>query len=79
MRLDERADWQIRTKVLAAGSSGAEVHELRPGEEVSFSGEREIFVVQVNVDPEGETVSRKDKASESLGPNIFQYMFNVSR
>ncbi|CAK9026508.1 Ribosomal protein L15, partial [Durusdinium trenchii] len=81
VQVDPSADWQLRTKVLAAGHAGgpAEVRELRPGETAtlglllgeeketehegvkSFQGEREIFVVQVNVDPEGETLSRADK------------------
>ncbi|CAK9008753.1 unnamed protein product, partial [Durusdinium trenchii] len=65
VQVDPSADWQLRTKVLAAGHAGgpAEVRELRPGETASFQGEREIFVVQVNVDPEGETLSRADKGS----------------
>jgi len=60
------ADWQVRTKILAAGTSGqpAEIRELRPGESTTFEGEpRELYVVQVNVDPEGETLSRDDKGS----------------
>ncbi|CAJ1358221.1 unnamed protein product [Effrenium voratum] len=63
--LDEDADWQVRTKVLAAGtgSEPAEVRELRPGEKATFKGEREIFIVQVNVDPEGETLSRAEKGA----------------
>lgn len=65
IRMDPKADWQVRTKVLAAGtgSGPAEVRELRPGDEVTFRGDREIFVVQVNVDPEGETLSREDKGN----------------
>lgn len=65
VRIDAKADWQLRTKVLAAGDGiqPAEVRELRPGEAATFSGEREIFVVQVNVDPEGETLSRADKGN----------------
>eukprot|EP00442_Polarella_glacialis_P051628 CAMPEP_0115067308 /NCGR_PEP_ID=MMETSP0227-20121206/11315_1 /TAXON_ID=89957 /ORGANISM="Polarella glacialis, Strain CCMP 1383" /LENGTH=1121 /DNA_ID=CAMNT_0002453355 /DNA_START=49 /DNA_END=3414 /DNA_ORIENTATION=+ len=59
------ADPRIRTKVLAAGDSSgafaAEVRELRPGGNTTFGGgARELFVVQVNVDPEGETVSLHD-------------------
>ncbi|OLP76538.1 hypothetical protein AK812_SmicGene43516 [Symbiodinium microadriaticum] len=60
------ADWQVRTKILAAGTNGqpAEIRELRPGESTTFEGEpRELYVVQVNVDPEGETLSRDDKGS----------------
>jgi len=56
------ADPQVRTKVLAAGTGpggvGAEVRELVRGESATFSGgARELFVVQVNVDPRGETIS----------------------
>jgi len=56
------ADPQVRTKVLAAGTGPggvvAEVRELGRGESTTFSGgARELFVVQVNVDPAGETVS----------------------
>jgi len=54
------ADPLVRTKVLAAGvPSGprAEVRELSAGESVRFEGLREIYVVQVNVDPEGEMIA----------------------
>lgn len=32
----------------------------------TFKGEREIFIVQVNVDPEGETLSRAEKAGSAF-------------
>lgn len=65
--LNKDADPKIRTKVLAAGvpstGSPAEVVELAPGMAVNFSsGAREIFVVQVNVDPEGEFIGPSDRA-----------------
>jgi hypothetical protein len=56
--ISKDADPEIRTKVLAAGDSAgnqAEVRELRPGDSVTFlGGARELFIVQVNVDPAGE-------------------------
>jgi len=60
------ADPRVRTKVLAAGSKSsghvAEVQELSPGESATFAGgAREIFVVQVNVDPEGELIGPSDR------------------
>jgi hypothetical protein len=60
------ADPRVRTKILAAGSrsSGhaAEVRELFPGSSASFTGgAREIFIVQVNVDPEGEFIGPNDR------------------
>jgi len=58
------ADPRVRTKVLAAGDGKlhkAEVRELRPGESARFGGRsREIFVVQVNVDPKGEMITGSD-------------------
>jgi len=55
------ADALVRTKILAAGDGAhqcAEVKELRPGETAHFPGHaRDIYVVQVNVDPEGEVLS----------------------
>ena len=36
----------------------------------TFEGEREIFVVQVNVDPEGETLSRAEKARMVLQDSL---------
>mmetsp|Transcript_81275 Transcript_81275/g.263563 ORF Transcript_81275/g.263563 Transcript_81275/m.263563 type:complete len:975 (-) Transcript_81275:413-3337(-) len=58
------ADPEVRTKVLAAGDehgTSAEVHELRPGESVVLGGyAREVFVVQVNVDPKGEVISEAE-------------------
>lgn len=63
LTLAPSADPRVRTKVLAAGSatSPAEVQELAAGQTLSFPGAaRELFVVQVNVDPEAETLSYKD-------------------
>eukprot|EP00929_Paragymnodinium_shiwhaense_P117468 TRINITY_DN8807_c0_g1_i4.p1 TRINITY_DN8807_c0_g1~~TRINITY_DN8807_c0_g1_i4.p1 ORF type:complete len:1098 (+),score=150.86 TRINITY_DN8807_c0_g1_i4:88-3381(+) len=58
------ADPNVRTKVLAAGSTDlihqATVVELAPGDEVTFEGSRDIYVVQVNVDPAGEVVTNAD-------------------
>eukprot|EP00445_Apocalathium_hangoei_P022769 CAMPEP_0203913052 /NCGR_PEP_ID=MMETSP0359-20131031/54073_1 /ASSEMBLY_ACC=CAM_ASM_000338 /TAXON_ID=268821 /ORGANISM="Scrippsiella Hangoei, Strain SHTV-5" /LENGTH=1072 /DNA_ID=CAMNT_0050839095 /DNA_START=44 /DNA_END=3260 /DNA_ORIENTATION=+ len=61
------ADTKIRTKVLASGSASsdhkAEVRELTPGQSMSFEGgARDIYVVQVNVDPEGEFFGPHDRA-----------------
>lgn len=62
--VEEEADPRVRTKILAAGTASglaAEVRELRPGESTNFGAEaRELFVVQANVDPEGETISTAD-------------------
>jgi hypothetical protein len=57
--VDASADRFVRTKVVAAGNAAVEpeVVELMPGEHATFGGgAREIFVVQVNVDPSGETL-----------------------
>merc|ERR1719469_850868 len=53
---------KIRTKVMAAGdtcSNDAQVQELAAGGTVSFASEcaRDVWVIQVNVDPAGEVLS----------------------
>jgi len=61
--IDASADRFVRTKVVAAGNAAVdpEVVELMPGEHATFGGgAREIFVVQVNVDPSGETLQPED-------------------
>eukprot|EP00931_Biecheleriopsis_adriatica_P001869 TRINITY_DN10237_c0_g1_i2.p1 TRINITY_DN10237_c0_g1~~TRINITY_DN10237_c0_g1_i2.p1 ORF type:complete len:1062 (+),score=227.32 TRINITY_DN10237_c0_g1_i2:63-3188(+) len=61
VEMSRQADHRVRTKILAAGTASglpAEVRELAPGESTEFDGEpRELFIVQVNVDPEGEVLS----------------------
>jgi len=60
------ADPYVRTKILAsaAPSSGhaAVVSELRPGQSLTLEGgARDIYVVQVNVDPAGELLGPNDR------------------